>query len=158
LELEPIAVLNKHLGLNYDVHSLGAMEWRTEASSDALGAFLNLKTVEEFFGIGFWGYVTRNLGHNNLPPHNGLLMLLIEFGIVGLLYWCVMIYSYLAKSFRVSDMTSPISIAIIFVILFSLANNAELTGSIMFLFVSTLIAENLFLARSPSKLVSLVRT
>ena len=155
---EPIAVLNKHLGLNYDVHSLGAMEWRTEASSDALGAFLDLKTVEEFFGIGFWGYVTRNLGHNNLPPHNGLLMLLIEFGIVGLLYWCVMIYSYLAKSFRASDMTSPISIAIIFIILFSLANNAELTGSIMFLFVSTLIAENLFLARSPSKLVSLVRT
>jgi hypothetical protein len=155
---EPIAVLNKHLGLNYDVHSLGAMEWRTEASSDALGAFLDLKTVEEFFGIGFWGYVTRNLGHNNLPPHNGLLMLLIEFGIVGLVYWCIMIYSYLAKSFRASDMTSPISIAIIFIILFSLANNAELTGSIMFLFVSTLIAENLFLSRSPSKVVSLVRT
>ena len=152
---EPIAVLNKHLGLNYNVHSLGAMEWRTEASSDALGAFLNLKTVEEFFGIGFWGYVTRNLGHNNLPPHNGLLMLLIEFGIVGIVYWSVMIYSFLARSFKVSDMTSPMSVSMIFIILFSLANNAELTGSIMFLFASTLIAENIFYAGTRAKVVSL---
>jgi O-antigen ligase len=155
---EPIAVLNKHLGLNYNVHALGAMEWRTEASSDALGAFLNLKTGEEFFGIGFWGYVTRNLGHNNLPPHNGLLMLLIEFGIVGLVYWSLMIYSYLAKSFRVSDMTSPMSVSIFFIILFSLANNAELTGSIMFLFVSTLIAENIFFERSQAKVISMAQT
>jgi hypothetical protein len=155
---EPIAVLNKHLGLNYNVHSLGAMEWRTEASSDALGAFLNLKNEEEFFGIGFWGYVTRNLGHNNLPPHNGLLMILIEFGIVGLVYWTMMIYSFLFKSFRVSDMTSPLSVSIIFIILFSLANNAELTGSIMFLFVSTLIAENIFFEQSQAKVVSLVQT
>ena len=149
---EPIAVLNKHLGLNYNVNALGAMEWRTEASSDALGAFFDLKTVEEFFGIGFWGYVTRNLGHNNLPPHNGLLMLLIEFGIVGLAYWCIMIYSFLVKSFRVNDMTSPMLIAIVFIILFSLANNAELTGSIMFLFVSSLIAENQCFERSESKI------
>ena len=49
-------------------------------------------------------------------------------------------------------MTSPMLIAIIFIILFSLANNAELTGSIMFLFVSSLIAENLFFERSESKI------
>ncbi len=155
---EPIAVLNKHLGLNYNVNALGAMEWRTEASSDALGAFLDLKTVEQFFGIGFWGYVTRNLGHNNLPPHNGLLMLLIEFGITGLAFWSFMMYSFLVRSFKVNDMTSPISIAIIFIILFSLANNAELTGSIMFLFVSTLIAENSFYAKSQPKIMSLAQT
>jgi hypothetical protein len=153
---EPIAVLNKHLGLNYNVHALGAMEWRTEASSDALGAFLDLNTIEQFFGIGFWGYVTRNLGHNNLPPHNGLLMLLIEFGIIGLVYWLAMIYSFLVKSFKVNDMTSPLLIAIIFIILFSLANNAELTGSIMFLFVSTLIAENIYYSRSLAKIISIV--
>lgn len=141
---EPIAVLNKYLGLNYNANALGAMEWRKEASSDAFGAFLDLQTVEQFFGIGFWGYVTRNLGHNNLPPHNGLLMLLIEFGIAGLVFWSLMIYSYLIRSFRVNSMTSPISISIIFIILFSLANNAELTGSIMFLFVATLIAESIY--------------
>jgi hypothetical protein len=139
---EPIAVLNKHLGFSYNANSLDAMEWRTEASADALEAFLNLKFVEQFFGIGFWGYVTRNLGHTNLPPHNGLLMLLIEFGIVGTLFWAAMIYSFLKKSFTVNDMTSPMAVSIIFIILFSLANNAELTGSIMFLFISTLIAEN----------------
>ena len=152
---EPIAVLNKHLGLNYNVNALGAMEWRTEASSDAFGAFLNLKTVEQFFGIGFWGYVTRNLGHNNLPPHNGLLMLVIEFGISGLVFWAVMIYSFLKRSFAANDMTSPLAVSIIFIILFSLANNAELTGSIMFLFVSTLIAENAFFSKPLPKVISI---
>jgi len=156
---EPIAVMNKHLGLSYNANSLDAMEWRTEASSDALAAFLSLRFIEEFFGIGFWGYVTRNLGHSNLPPHNGVLMLLIEFGIVGLVSWILMMYSVLRKSFRVKDMTSPVSVSIIFIILFSLANNAELTGSIMFLFVSTLIAENQYhggLVQNLKKIVSRV--
>lgn len=140
---EPINVLNKHLGLSYNVNALDAMEWRTEASSDALSAFLDLKFREEFFGIGYWGYVTRDLGHTNLPPHNGLLMLLIEFGIVGLSIWCYLMYYIAKKSFNLFGSLQNLLACIIFIILFSLANNAELTGSIMFLFVGAIFAQNM---------------
>jgi hypothetical protein len=153
---EPIAVLNKQLGLSYNVNSLNAMEWRKEASSDAFGAFMDLKFREQLFGIGYWGYAARKLGHNNLPPHNGILMLLIEFGITGLTFWLLLIVTSVKKSLQSNKVISPVLLSIIFIILFSLANNSELTGSTMFLFLSTLIAETIFYSTNTHKNASVV--
>lgn len=139
---EPVAVFYKHMGLNYDAQSLNAMNWREEASSNAFEAYLNLNSFEQIFGIGFWGYVVRDLGRNNLPPHNGILFMLIEDGLVGLFLYATLITSIVRKSLRTYGSISPLVTALIFIIIFCLGNNGELTTSNTFLIVITIIAEN----------------
>jgi hypothetical protein len=139
---EPVAVFNKHMGFNYNAQALDALEWRGEASSNAFEAFQKLKPVEQLFGIGFWGYVTRNLGRNFLPPHNGLLLLLIESGIVGLCLYSVLLISIFRESFKKNIGISPLVTILIFVIIYCVGQNGELTSSITFLVIVSLIGEN----------------
>jgi hypothetical protein len=139
---EPVAVFNKHMGFNYNAQALDALEWREEASSNAFEAFQALKPVEQLFGIGFWGFVTRNLGRNFLPPHNGLLLLLIENGIVGLFMYTALIISIFSRSFKKNIGISPLVTILIFIIIYCIGQNGELTSSITFLFIVSLIAEN----------------
>jgi O-Antigen ligase len=139
---EPVAVFYKHMGLNYDANSLNAMNWREEASTNAFEAFLNLNTTEQIFGIGYWGFVGRNLGRNNLPPHNGILLMLIENGIAGICFYFAMIGSFVRKSFLTNENISPVVTILIFTIIFCLGNNGELTTSNTFLIVITIIAES----------------
>jgi len=139
---EPIAVFNKHMGFNYNAQALDALEWRGEASSNAFEAFQKLKPVEQLFGIGFWGFVTRNLGRNFLPPHNGLLLLLIENGIVGLCLYSVLLISIFKDSFKKNIGISPLVTILIFIIIYCVGQNGELTSSITFLVIVSLIGEN----------------
>lgn len=141
---EPVAVFHKHLGLNYNAQALDAMEWRGEASTNAFDAFLDLKVTEQIFGIGFWGFVVRNLGRNDLPPHNGMLLLLIESGIVGLIMYTILVGSIFRKAFRKRAVISPLATILIFIIIYCIGQNGELTSSITFLIVVSLIAENQF--------------
>jgi O-Antigen ligase len=142
---EPVAVFYKHMGFNYNAQSLDALEWRGEASSDAYEAYLNLKPVEQVFGIGFWGFVVRNLGRNNLPPHNGMLLLLIENGLVGLFLYFLLVFSIIRDSLKKQKNISPLITILIFIIIYCIGQNGELTSSITFLFVVSLIAENKYI-------------
>ena len=138
---EPIAVLNKKLGLNYNAQALDAMDWREEASADAFGAYLNLKPIEQIFGIGFWGFVVRNLGHSNLPPHNGFLLLLIESGLLGLLVYLGLTYSIISRSWKYIKGGSPSVTVVIFLLIYCIGQNGELTSGSTFLFIITAISE-----------------
>lgn len=139
---EPVAVFNKHMGFNYNAQALDALEWRGEASSNAFEAFQKLKPIEQLFGIGFWGYVSRNLGRNFLPPHNGLLLLLIESGLVGLFLYCTLLISIFRESFKKNIGISPLVTILIFIIIYCVGQNGELTSSITFLVIVSLIGEN----------------
>jgi hypothetical protein len=140
---EPIAVFNKHLGMNYNVQSLEAMDWREEASRDAFEAWLNLDFVEQVFGIGYWGFVVRDLGHSGLPPHNGILFLLMDSGMVGLAMYIFLIVNIIRRSLQLTkDVIPPLVTTLLFVIFYCLGQNGELTSSITFLFIISLIAEN----------------
>ncbi len=143
---EPVAVFYKHMGFNYNAQALNALNWREEASANAFDAFLELKSVEQIFGIGFWGFVVRNLGRNNLPPHNGMLLLLIESGIVGLIMYTTLIIAVIRKSFLTQETLSPLVTALIFIIIYCIGQNGELTTSTTFLFVVSIIAENKYKA------------
>ena len=139
---EPVAVFNKHLGMNYNANALEAMDWREEASADAFAAFMNLRSLEQIFGIGYWGFIIRDLGHTGLNPHNGFLLLLIETGIVGLLTYLILVVSIIKRSLQVNTDIPPLVTTLIFVIFYCIGQNGELTSSITFLFIATLIAEN----------------
>jgi hypothetical protein len=143
---EPVAVFNKHLGMNYNANALEAMDWREEASADAFAAFMNLSSLEQIFGIGYWGFIVRDLGHTGLNPHNGFLLLLIETGLVGLLIYVILIATIIARSLKVNDNIPPLVTTLIFIIFYCIGQNGELTSSITFLFIATLIAENEHLA------------
>jgi O-Antigen ligase len=139
---EPVAVFNKHLGMNYNANALEAMDWREEASADAFAAFMNLSSLEQIFGIGYWGFIVRDLGHTGLNPHNGFLLLLIETGIVGLLIYVILVASIIKRSLKVNNNIPPLVTTLIFIIFYCIGQNGELTSSITFLFIATLIAEN----------------
>lgn len=139
---EPIAVLNKNLGNSYNAQELDALDWRGEISQVGYEAFLGLSFIEEFFGIGFWGFTVRDLGHNNLPPHNGILMLLIEYGIVGACIWAFIFLSSIRNSIRYNRSTSPLLTILLFLFLYCLGQNEVMTQGLFFLMVATIIAEN----------------
>lgn len=139
---EPIAVFNKYMGLNYNAQSLDAMDWRKEAASDAFQAWLHMDFVEQVFGIGFWGFVDRDLGHTKLPPHNGILFLLFDTGIVGLAIYITLIFRITKAALTLNNNIPPLVSTLLFVLFYCIGQNGELTSSITFLFIITLIAEN----------------
>ncbi len=139
---EPIAVLNKHLGMNYNVQSLEAMDWREEASKDAFNAWLNLPFHEQIFGIGYWGFVVRDLGHSNLPPHNGILFLVFDSGLIGLTMYFFLVFTVIRRSLVINTVIPPLVTTLLFIVFYCLGQNGELTSSITFLFIISLIAEN----------------
>lgn len=139
---EPVAVFNKHLGMNYNAQALEALDWREEASADAFAAFMNLSTLEQVFGIGYWGFIIRDLGHTGLNPHNGFLLLVIESGVIGLLLYSILVISIIRQSIKINNNIPPLVTTLIFVIFYCIGQNGELTSSITFLFITTLIAEN----------------
>ena len=135
--------------MNYNANSLEAMDWREEASADAFNAFMNLSTLEQLFGIGYWGFIVRDLGHTGLNPHNGFLLLLIETGLMGLVMYIILVIAIIRKSLRSNTNIPPLVTTLIFVIFYCIGQNGELTSSITFLFISTLIAENEQIALQP---------
>lgn len=147
---EPIAVMRKHLGLNYNAASLEALDWREEASSDAFGAYLSLKFPEQLFGIGYWGFVIRDLGHTNLPPHNGPLTILIEFGLVGLVAYVLFSFFLIRSNLRLNDKFPSMVVSLFFLYIYCFGQNHQLVESITYVFLATIAAENDFLRKHVS--------
>lgn len=137
---EPIQVLNKALGKNYNVQQLGAMDWREQAAEVAWDKFLGLTFVEQMFGIGTGGFLARHLGLWDLNPHNGPLLLAIQSGIAGLIFYLAFLTNVLRQSFKGSGISSC-ALVTIFVLIFCIGQNEELTSSSTLLFVATLVAE-----------------
>jgi O-antigen ligase len=142
---EPIAVFNKHLGYNYNSQALDSMEWREEASSLAYDVYMNLPTSEQFFGIGFLGFVARDYGHG-YDAHNGVLRLLIETGIFGFIIYFYMILSIIKKMLSLKLLT-PVLSTLVFII-YTVGHNNEMVSAFAFIIIGTLIGEiKFYLAR-----------
>jgi O-antigen ligase len=139
---EPIAMIQKALGYNYDVQNLGSMDWREEASSDAFAAYSSLKFSEQMKGIGQGGFLERNLG-NGLNPHNGILLILIEAGLIGLIIYSILMGRVIIEAIR-AKIFSPSFAVVGFILVYGIGQNEEITSITMFLFVVTLIAETRF--------------
>jgi hypothetical protein len=148
---EPIQVLNKALGKNYNVSELGAMDWREEAASVAWDKFLGLNFVEQMFGIGTGGFLARHLGHLDLNPHNGPLLLMIQSGIFGLLFYMLFLANVLKQAFKAPEVSSC-ALVTIFVLIFCIGQNEELTSYSTLIFVATLIAETRMREMEPAEL------
>ena len=147
---EPIAILQRAMGQNYNIQNLGSMDWREEAAAQAYDAYMNLPVIEQIFGIGNNGFIARNMGHG-LNPHNGILLILIEVGLVGFLIYLVIILGVIIQSIRLGSVSASLAV-LLFIIIFGIGQNNELTSVTTFLFVFTMIAENQYILTENKKL------
>jgi len=136
---EPIAMFNKLLGNNYNVNSMDSMEWREEASSLAYKYFMSLPPSDQMMGIGYGGFLARDIG-SGYDAHNGILLLMIETGVIGFLLYFSLVISFWAKVSK-HNISSPAFVSIIFIILYITSHNKEITSFFAFLIMGSLIAE-----------------
>jgi oligosaccharide repeat unit polymerase len=138
---EPTAMLKKSLGQSYDIQNLSSMDWREEASANAYASYSKLNIDEQLFGIGQDGFILRNLG-NGLNPHNGIMIILIEYGLVGFLMYLILFLLIVGEMRRVRNSSSALFMVILFVVIYGLPQNNELTSTTLLLFMFSLVAEN----------------
>lgn len=138
---EPIAVIRKNLGLSYNVQNLDAMDWRSESAGLAWDAYTRLSIYEQLSGVGIGGYLQRNLGQNGLNPHNGILYILLEAGLIGSILYGALFY--LSVQSGLQKGITPMLLVLIFILFYSLGQNEELISATAMLFISTLFAGNI---------------
>jgi len=139
---EPVAVIRKYMGLSYNVQNLDAMDWRKESASIAWEAYLRFPIRDQLMGVGIGGYLQRNLGQNGLNPHNGLLYILVESGLIGFVMY---LYIFIQAIFSgIRSNFSPLFLVLFFILFYSFGQNEELISATAMLFISTLIANSSF--------------
>lgn len=136
---EPMAMLNRALGNQYDANNLDSMDWRAEASSLAYNTYISFPPMEKLFGIGYNGFYFRDYGHG-YDAHNGILLIMIEFGFIGFLIYFGILFSLIFKSLRYK-IESPFTVLLIFMIMYVASHNKELTAFFAFLVTGSLAAQ-----------------
>lgn len=148
---EPLAMINKMMGNSYKAESMETVEWREEASSLAYNYYMNLPSNDQATGIGYGGFLARDIGHG-YDAHNGILLLLIETGFVGFIIYFSLVISFWMKV-KSLKLSSPAFSAILFIILYVTSHNKEITSFFAFLIMGSLIAE-IKQASMPQEVVS----
>lgn len=138
---EPLAVMRKALGYSYNLQNLGSLQWREEAASSAYQVYMHLTPMEQLFGIGYSGFLARNLG-DGLNPHNGILIMLIQYGVMGFMVYLAFLFSVIPYAVRTRHLNMALPL-ILFVILYSIGQNDDLTSGTFFLFTFFIIHDNL---------------
>lgn len=143
---EPVAIFNRFMGYDFKAESLDSMDWRAEATEIAYKAFTELLTAsEQIFGIGNDGFMERHYGYMGIyAAHNGILLMLIEFGVVGFLLYYFMLGSLIVKTVRLNYL-SPFVICIVFIFLYMISHNREMTSHFVFLITGTLAGETAYI-------------
>jgi hypothetical protein len=136
---EPLAMINRSLGNNYNANSLDSMDWRVEASNIAYDTFIGLPMDEKLFGTGINGFAARNYG-NGYDAHNGILLMMIEFGIIGSFLYFGLMASLLWQAYKYR-LQSPVVACLVFLLLYITSHNKELTSILAFLITGSLAAQ-----------------
>ncbi len=136
---EPLAMINKMMGNSYKVESMETVEWREEASNLAYNYYMNLPGNDQALGIGYGGFLARDIGHG-FDAHNGILLILIETGFIGFIIYFSLVMSFWSKV-RSLKLSSPAFNSIVFIILYVTSHNKEITSFFSFLIMGSLIAE-----------------
>jgi hypothetical protein len=136
---EPVAILKKSLGQQYNINNLGSMYWREESSEIAYSAFLNLDLKEQLFGIGNTGFEARSLGHG-FNAHNATLLLLIENGLIGFFLFFLLVGGTVIQSLRMKNFSPSVSV-ILFTIVYGLGQNREWTSITTYIFLFGIVSE-----------------
>lgn len=136
---EPMGMINKMMGHQVQAESMETVEWREEASNLAYNYYKNLPSSDQALGIGYGGFLARDVGHG-YDAHNGVLLLMIELGFIGSLIYTTLVLSFWSKVKKLK-LSSPAFNSIIFIILYVTSHNKEITSFFAFSIMGSLIAE-----------------
>jgi hypothetical protein len=139
---EPVAVFNRAMGNDFKADKLDSMDWRAEASEIAYNAFMNiLEPGEQLFGIGHEGFLARHMGYDGIyDAHNGILLMLIEFGVAGTLIYYSMLVSFTFRYWKLK-LFSPLMVCMVFIFMYITSHNREITSILVFLLTGSMAAE-----------------
>jgi hypothetical protein len=139
---EPVAIFNRAMGNEFKADKLDSMDWRAEASERAYYVFTSLlESHEQMFGIGLQGFMIRALGCDGIyDAHNGILLMLIEFGVVGTLIYFAMLVMFFSRYWSLK-LFSPLVICMIYIVLYVTSHNRELISTFLFLLLGSMAAE-----------------
>lgn len=139
---EPVAVINRAMGNDFKAESLDSMDWRAEASQIAYDTYVDkLESGEQLFGIGLEGFMARSYGYDGIyDAHNGPLLMLIEFGVVGTIIYCSMLTMFIVRFWSLK-IFSPFLVCLLFIIMYVTSHNRELISFFVFLITGTMAAE-----------------
>jgi hypothetical protein len=132
-------MINKMMGNSYQAESMETLEWREEASNLAYNYYKNLPSSDQALGIGYNGFLARDVGHG-YDAHNGILLIMIELGFIGSILYFSLVLSFWSKV-RKLKLSSPAFNSIIFIILYVTSHNKEITSFFAFSIMGSLIAE-----------------
>jgi hypothetical protein len=139
---EPVAIFNRAMGNDFRADKLDSMDWRAEASERAYYVYMHvLEANEQMFGIGLQGFMIRALGCDGIyDAHNGILLMLIEFGLVGTLIYFAMLVMFFSRYWNLR-LFSPLVICMIYIVLYVTSHNRELISTFLFLLMGFMAAE-----------------
>lgn len=137
---EPMTVIYKLQGKVYKNKTIeGSGMWREESAYRAVEVFVDLPLQEQVLGIGTNGYVDRNYA-NGLQPHNGFILLLIERGIIAFVFFVGLLLKILQSIVKRSR-NLVLTFLFLFLIIYSIPQNSELTSGLMVIIISSLAVE-----------------
>ncbi len=146
---EPLTLLGISTG-NGHVYTVdvkyGTMSQRYEKSSEDINNFLKSSFVDQTFGLGEDGYIFTKFSSDNWGnAHNGYVLLLIERGIIGSVLFLISLFMIIIKSLKISKQTTasiPIVYLLLFLAVFTVSHNGEITSNLAFLIFGGLIGNN----------------
>ncbi|MDP4208593.1 MAG: O-antigen ligase family protein [Bacteroidota bacterium] len=150
---EPVAMYEKHTGGNYNEEDLDSGEWRKESSGNAIENYEKLNLIEKFIGIGRGGYLKRNLG-DGLSTHNGYLLILMEYGALGLIFYVTFLIFLVISAFKYR-FYAPYYLILVYILFYSLPQNEELIGTLMtIIIISNIYVICQFKSKQPNYYIS----
>lgn len=122
----------------------GSMKFRSERWQDDFDKFTRLSLDEKITGLGPKGYykisgkIYRESGDVRmvLAPHNGYLIILLERGILGLIFFLIIVISLSVSAIKISKENKlflPFIYLLFMIIVYSFAQNSELTSPYTYL-------------------------
>ena len=148
---EPMSILGGNKNKVFDKQGEakeGTTEWRLKRTQLGLSKFSKLNLKTQLFGIGEGGYEDKNFGEDfsfgyALDAHNGYVLLLVERGIFGFSLYVFIIIYLSFKSFKLLRqglIDVPIIYILLFLAIYCIGQNGELTNNMAFIFLGATIA------------------
>ena len=124
----------------------GTMTWRYFRSLQDLQRYSGLPLDQKVFGLGVGGYERTNFARDYtgaiLGAHNGYVLLLVERGLLGLIFFIIFSVGLSIKGLRYSKkyyISTPIAYLFFMLMIYAIGQNGELTGVPAFFMIGGII-------------------
>ncbi len=145
---EPLSLFGVDVeGHDYSVNvKYGTMSQRYEKSSGDIEKFFKSSIIDQTFGLGEDGYIIEKYSSDKWGnAHNGYVLILIERGIIGFILFTGVLLFIILESLKISrnsSLNTPIVYLLIFLGVYAVSHNAEITSSLSFIIFGGIIGNN----------------